>query len=373
MGSLRISKICKSFGPAFALKDVTLTVAPGQRLGVLGPEGAGKSTLLQIAAGLIEPEFGTVERGDPPCQVAYLCGDAPLPPRDSCERILLRPLRRQLLNWPERLPGLAAVLAPGRSMDIVIKMQVMALRLGLQPHLGQRAANLGPEDRLRLRLAEALVCEPDVLLLDEPLAELPREARPALLADLVALQRDLGVTMLLASRDETDVRAFSTCLAVLKDGRLLQSGPPDALHDDPDNLDVARMLGKPPICLLPGVLDRTGTLTLSGQPVGRFRAPTATPVQVGLRPEAVRISATGAGAFSGIVVDHQRVGLDLFLHIDLSDQDLRVIARAPQDPRAWPPIEARVRFDLDPRELLLFEQNGARLRLPELLADRTFA
>jgi ABC-type sugar transport system ATPase subunit len=238
---LTLKGITKQFGADVqALKAVDLEVAGGERLAIIGPSGAGKSTLLRIIAGLEQPTSGCVffdqksARGLPPWRrrVAWL-GQAP---------VLLPHLNvRQNLTFAMR----------GNSPNGSSHIDALAQQLNIGTLLDRDPRSLSGGERQRVALGRALLAEPEVVLLDEPLASLEPSFRSELRSILVAMLADSGLTSILVTHDLTDALNFGTRLVVLREGSIVDSGPPEAVYASPARREVASFLGDPPMNLLP--------------------------------------------------------------------------------------------------------------------------
>ncbi|MBY0227839.1 MAG: ABC transporter ATP-binding protein [Gemmataceae bacterium] len=284
MAGLAIDSLTRRFGPVTALDGVSLSVGDGDALAVLGPSGSGKTTLLRLVAGLETPDSGRILldgrdlRDTPPHlrRCALLSQEATLYPHLSVDGNL----RFGLSRPSPRLPGIVSFL-------------------GLQPLLQRRPHELSGGQRQRVALARALAREARLVLLDEPFGHLDSVARWELLAELPLLRRRFPFTMILVTHEQADALALAGRAALLANGRLLQQGPPSELHDRPASVEAARLLGWPPVNLLPGRVDEDGSA------FGACRLPPLLsgwkrfadrPALLGLRPSSLRLAAqAGAG------------------------------------------------------------------------------
>lgn len=225
----------------WALRDVGLYVRPGEVYALLGPPGSGKSTLLRLVAGLLQPDAGRTYVDDEWID--------PLPP----ERRSLGMVFQHAALWPHMSVfdnvafGLRARALRGAAVGRAVEAALE--RVGLAGLGAGRPAHLAPGQPERVALARALVIQPRLLLLDEPWAGLAGSLRERLRADLVALQRELGVTTLYATRDATEALALAGRVAVLGGGRLLQADRPEEVYWRPRSRVAAEASG--PVNLLP--------------------------------------------------------------------------------------------------------------------------
>jgi thiamine transport system ATP-binding protein len=233
--SLRVDAVSVSFEGVAALEDVSVGVAGGERLAVLGPSGSGKSTLLRVIAGLQRPERGRILLGERDLAgvpthlrgVGMMFQEGVLFPHRDVEGNVGFGLR--MAGWP----------GPARRQKVA---ELLAL-VGLSGYESRSVGTLSGGERQRVALARALAPEPDVLLLDEPLGSLDGPLRERLLKDLDRLFERLGLTVVLVTHDVDEAFALGDRVALLRQGRLVQCAPPDELWARPAEAWVAQFLG----------------------------------------------------------------------------------------------------------------------------------
>ncbi|MGK7870840.1 ABC transporter ATP-binding protein [Falsiroseomonas sp. E2-1-a20] len=372
MASVDLIGIRKRFGTTEVLKDVSLSAADGEFLAILGPSGCGKSTLLRVLAGLEGADAGEVRLGGqdvgalPPKSrdLAMVFQSYALYPYMTVAENIGLPLRMRRLSALGRAPLLGRLLPAARLAERSIAEDVarVAAGLGLDGLLHRRPAQLSGGQRQRVALARAMVRQPAAFLMDEPLSNLDARLRGEARAEIVALQRRLGATVLYVTHDQAEAMAMADRVAVMQGGRVLQVAPPQSLYDDPANLEVARFVGSPPMNALPASIPPDGRLRVAGIALPFLAAPgAAAPLTLGIRPEALRPAAEGIPATLARI---ERLGAEALLYATLPD-GAPVIARVTTEEATRIRTGEALRFDV--LRAFLFDRDGARatLRLPE--------
>jgi spermidine/putrescine transport system ATP-binding protein len=305
-GAVSLTGLRKAFGATTAVRDVSLEIRPGEFLTLLGPSGCGKTTLLRLVAGFEAADAGSV----------LISGRdvTRLPPSE-------RPVNTVFQHYalfPHRT--VAGNVAFGLEMqrrprDEIAARVARALELVRLP--GQerrRVGELSGGQRQRVALARAMVLEPEVLLLDEPLAALDRKLRKEMQVEIKNLQERLGITFLFVTHDQDEALVMSDRIAVMSDGALDQVGPPEQLYDRPRTRFVADFLGVPNI-LTARVIGRAGgrlRLEVQGglQLLARDGAGwvAGDEVCVGIRPERLRFADSGENLLHGVIEDEIYLG-----------------------------------------------------------------
>jgi ABC-type Fe3+/spermidine/putrescine transport system ATPase subunit len=230
-----IQGVVKRFGAVTAVDAVDLTVADGELFTLLGPSGCGKTTLLRLLAGFYQPDGGTIRFGD-----RVVNGLAPY------ERRIGMVFQNYAL-WPHMTVaenigyGLRLRRLPGE--EVGRRLQEGLRKVNLTGFEARYPGQLSGGQQQRVALARALVLNPDILLLDEPLSNLDAKIRIQVRAEIRRLQRELAITTIYVTHDQEEALSLSDRVAVMRDGRVLQVGPPRDLYERPRTRFVADFVG----------------------------------------------------------------------------------------------------------------------------------
>ena len=319
-----------------AVDHVSLTARPGVVTGITGPSGSGKSSLLAVAATLIRPDSGRVVIDD--VDAAGLSRrEATALRRDRIGIVFQQSNLLPALTAREQLLVMAE-LGGGRDRrgDVRRRADELLDAVGLAAHAGKRPAQLSGGQRQRVALARALICEPRLVLLDEPLAALDLELRRQMQEFLKSIQREIKTTFLFVTHDQEEAIGMADRICVMESGRIRQLGTPHELYYRPSCEFVARFFGENN--LVPGKLGVVdGDFRAIDTPLGRLSCcignqPDLRAAAEGqaafavFRPEA--LSPAGAedsvNRFSGSVRDCAFSGSSTVAHIDAAGQHLRL-------------------------------------------------
>jgi len=240
---LKLSKFTKRFGDVTVIKDMNLTVKSGEMMALLGPSGCGKSTTLFAICGIHKMSGGTLHFGERdvttlPAQqrsVGVVFQNYALYPHMTVEQNIGFPLKVQ------KLKKSAIKSEVARLADLV---QIGEL-------LDRRPAQLSGGQQQRVALARAMIRKPDVLLLDEPLANLDAKLRLEMRSEIRRIQRETGITAILVTHDQVEAMSMCDRIALMKNGKIVQLDKPEEMYANPRSQFVAGFLGNPPISFLP--------------------------------------------------------------------------------------------------------------------------
>lgn len=250
---IRIAGIRKNFGTTSVLKGVDLDIRQGEFLTLLGPSGCGKSTLLRLIAGFDFPTSGSIEIGGRDVtnlapkerEIAMVFQSYALYPHMTTRHNMSIPLEMQRLSFSQRLPG--AGLLSGRirkiRREIAADVEQVSEQLGLESLMDRRPAQLSGGQRQRVAVGRALVRNPSVFLMDEPLSNLDAKLRNQLREELADLHRRTGITFVFVTHDQKEAMALSDRIALMQDGQIVQCSTPGDIYGAPEHLSVARFVG----------------------------------------------------------------------------------------------------------------------------------
>jgi iron(III) transport system ATP-binding protein len=320
---VEIENVSLAYGATRVLRNVSVAVEPREFFALLGPSGSGKSTLLRLVAGFLQPQSGTIRVGGqditrvPPWErdIGMVFQNYALWPHMTVRQNVAFGLEER------RLPRATVAEKVAAALDLV----------GLKDFGSRRPGQLSGGQQQRVALARTIAIEPKVLLLDEPLSNLDAKLRVHMRAELLALQRKLGVTTIFVTHDQEEALSISDRVAVLDAGVIQQVGSPMELYDRPENRFIANFVGT--INLLTGTLEQTGEHAVFRSPVvgevalGKTAA-AAGPVEIAMRPHALKLAAPGSPVesgrtwVSGTVMEREFLGEFVRYTVRVGDTDL---------------------------------------------------
>ncbi len=382
MAEIELRNVSKRFAGAQALKDTSFTIHDGEFFILVGPSGCGKSTLLNMIVGLEEVSEGEIR----------LDGEVvnDLDPKDRNMAMVFQSYAiyphmtvRENMAFPLKLARLSR-------QAIDERVEKAARILELSELLERKPRALSGGQRQRVAMGRAIVREPKVFLLDEPLSNLDAKLRVQMRTEIARLQRRLGTTTVYVTHDQTEAMTLGDRIAVLRKGEVLQIGTPRELYERPRALFVAGFIGSPAMNFLParwceGRLELPiGALELAGGRRERVQAGKGALV-AGFRPEHVQLVSDDEHINQGLVFEAQVevvewLGADLFVYFDVAIEGFAAVA-LPQDMEIGTGTAGRqslvaridpnygvkegdtVRLCLDAEKLLIFDAaSGANLK-----------
>lgn len=377
MSQLNIVQLSKSFGPTQVLRAVDLRVERGEFITLLGPSGCGKTTLLRIIAGLESPDQGDVLADD----ISILGTDAKdrnlamvfqnyaLYPHLTVAQNIGLPLTMRRLTRLQRMAGRFGISRTAREVRKQIGADVgrVADSLQIGNLLNRLPSQLSGGQRQRVALGRAMVRNPRILLLDEPLSNLDAQLRVHMRMELTALHRQSGATFIFVTHDQSEAMTMSDRIAVILNGRVAQVATPGEIYDNPASLDVAQFVGTPKINSIDAHVGSDAWLLSKNQPLCPLNGALAyagQPVTAAIRPEHVGLTRGIHGNVPiGEVVAVENLGPESLVHVQLKGLGHPLIVRTIGEQSHLPCRGDSVGLKFDPQKVLLFGDTGDRLTL----------
>jgi multiple sugar transport system ATP-binding protein len=365
MASVELQGLTKFYNKRRAVENLSLEIHDKEFLAVFGPAGAGKTTMLNLIAGIVAPNRGTVKIGgrdisglEPADRnVAMVFESYALYPQLNVYDNMAFPLRSPKFKMSE---------------DKVKERVTHHAKVMRIDHLSQRPIQvLSNAERQRTALGRALVRNPDLFLLDEPLSHLDAKLRHSMRAELKEMRTQLGTTTIYVTHDYREAMSLGDRVAVLSEGHLLQLGTPDDVYFRPSSIDVAKVFGDPEVNILDAKLKSSGGSQLSLQMLGE-NIPLPLPpdvvqvlnkrhtsnIQLGVRPPDVRIAPEGdKRAFHATIYSFEPLGSKSILTLKAVDGSL---VRALVDGHLTFEMDRRTQFRIDPHLLIIFDAESQR-------------
>ncbi|MEO1109870.1 MAG: ABC transporter ATP-binding protein [Pseudomonadota bacterium] len=349
MANIALTGIQKRWGSFHGVRDVNIEIADEEFIVFLGPSGCGKTTTMRMIAGLEEPSEGTIVMDgevmndvDPRDRdVAMVFQGYALYPNMSIYENIRFPLRMRKV--------------PKQEHDQLV--QRAAEFVELTDYLDRKPGALSGGQRQRAALARAIVRQPQVFLMDEPLSNLDAKLRQAMRVQIKHIQRELKTTTVYVTHDQIEAMTLADRIVIMKDGTIQQIGTPDEIYNNPANTFVAGFIGSPPMNLVSGRL-RDGTFVAEGIKLEGLASAHVGDVTMGFRPEDCHIGGENAD-LSGEVYGVEPTG-DMTL-LTLKAGGKLVEIKADRDYRVALGQRESISFD---RERVYFfdTDTGARLR-----------
>ena len=354
---ITIEGLVKRFGSTVAVDHLDLTIAPGQLYFLLGPSGCGKTTLLRMIAGLTEPSGGRIRFGDR--DVTRVA-----PNKRNAGMVF-----QSYALWPHMTVrqnvafGLKVRKVPRDQRDEKVDQALAAVRMS--QYAERKPAQLSGGQQQRVALARALVIQPDVLLLDEPLSNLDAALRLEMRHEIRRLCTQTGITTVYVTHDQAEALSMADSMAVLRDGKIEQIGPPRALYERPDSRFVAGFLGETNILPAKVGARQNGRLSLETKAgvLETTNIPDPAPAEgtrvlCSVRPESLRFGrrATDAGgdgaALLGRISESIFLGATAQSMVDLAG-DVRV--KVSEINPGLKPREGEAVLVVDPGDVVIVE------------------
>ncbi len=356
MASVTLQRLTKLFDAVRAVDGLELAIEDGEFLTLLGPSGCGKSTALACIAGLERPTDGAIifdqqnvtELEPHERNIAMVFQDYALYPHMSARENMSFGLRQQRLG----------------AATIERQVDAAALMLELGPLLERRPAELSGGQRQRVAVGRAVVRNPAVLLMDEPLSNLDASLRVHTRTEIKRLQRGLGTTAIFVTHDQEEAMVLSDRIAVMREGKLQQVGPPMAVYREPRNLFVASFIGSPAMnfldielapadgalaCAFAGQTFRLPLAAVRPESLGGLRA--GRKAVLGIRPTDLAVGGGREQSLAGEVFLVEPIGPVTYVDVDIGGRALKAIC----DPDQAPAVGERVALGFQASRARLFD------------------
>lgn len=359
MASVTFDKATRLYpgGTRPAVDKLDLEIADGEFLVLVGPSGCGKSTSLRMLAGLEEVNEGNIFIGDR--------NVTDVPPKDRDIAMVFQNYALYPHMTVAENMGFALKIAGIGKEERAARVLEAAKLLDLEPYLNRKPKALSGGQRQRVAMGRAIVRQPQVFLMDEPLSNLDAKLRVQTRTQIASLQRRLGVTTVYVTHDQTEALTMGDRIAVLKDGVLQQVGTPRELYERPNNVFVAGFIGSPAMNLFHadvvegGVKFGTATIDVERDALASASGPVVT---IGVRPEDIVVSNVQGEGLEVVVDLVEELGADGYLygHSTIEGKRTDIVARV--DGRVHPFAGDTVFLMPTPKHVHVFDaESGARL------------
>lgn len=349
MAHIQLSNIQKRWGSIYGVRDVNIDIADEEFIVFLGPSGCGKTTTMRMIAGLEDPTEGEVRMDD------IVMNDVDARDRDVAmvfQGYALYPNMSiyENIRFPLRMRGV-----PKQEHDARVREAADLVEMG--EYLDRKPGALSGGQRQRAALARAIVRQPRVFLMDEPLSNLDAKLRQAMRVQIKHIQRQLKITTVYVTHDQIEAMTLADRIVIMQSGAIQQIGTPDEIYNDPANTFVAGFIGAPPMNLIDGTMEN-GEFNAPGVKVGGLSKERSGHTILGIRPEDCTVSEADAH-MSAEVYGVEPTGDMTYLTLRAGDKLIEV--KADRAYRAELGKPEAVRFD--PGRIYLFDgASGARIR-----------
>lgn len=351
MSSVTIQHVTKAFGSSVVLEDFNAEFHNGEFITLLGPSGCGKTTMLRMVAGFERPTSGSILFDD-----RMISGDKVFIPPEKRD---IGMVFQSYAVWPHMtvFENVAYPLQIKKmsKQEIKTKVERVLEMVHLSQYTDRIPSQLSGGQQQRIALARALVAEPTLLLLDEPLSNLDAKLRESMRFEIKEIQRKAGITVLYVTHDQTEAMAMSDRVVVINRGIIQQIGTAPEIYNQPATPFVADFVGK--IEFIEGTAEN-GAIELSCGQKLPYDGAERGDVIIGIRPEQLTYAEPGKGVLKGRVKSHFYLGDVNDCRIDLGGQELRIIA----DPYDSKGIAAGREVELGLRTMLVYPKGKEDFR-----------
>ncbi|MGM0442180.1 MAG: ABC transporter ATP-binding protein [Elusimicrobiota bacterium] len=349
---LKLRNVTKKFKNIVACEDIDFTVEDGEFFVLVGPSGCGKTTILRLIAGLEDPDDGQIiikwkdktEQGPRQRNTAMVFQNYALYPHMTVKKNLEFPLKMHKVVESKRKEIVKETAELLKIDDIMYK----------------KASELSGGEKQRVAVGRALVRKPTVFLLDEPLSNLDAKLRQHLRIELARIQKEMNITTLYVTHDQEEAMTLADRIAVIKDGKIQQTGVPAKIYSDPENLFVAKFIGSPDINIFNAEVE-AGALTILGREIEMPVIPNFTQKKVlaAVRPEDLELTVREDSWKVDIDIK-ETSGPDVVLHLKTGDTTIRIRESKENFDKFVSTYDTfdkdnQINFDLDIEKVLFFD------------------
>ena len=363
MSTMIFDKVSKVFlNGVEAVHEFSMEIHEGEFIVLVGPSGCGKSTTLRMVAGLEEITSGKLFIDE------KLINDVAPKDRDIAMVFQNYALYSHMTVYHNM--AFSLVLRRENSLKIHERVMWAADILGLVPYLNRKPAYLSGGQRQRVALGRAIVRDPKIFLLDEPLSNLDAKLRSSMRKELTELHRRLNTTMIYVTHDQIEALTLADRIVLMKDGFIQQIATPYEIYHNPANLFVANFIGTPPMNIFTLSLNQQGAMMIANRPIDISTHPVyntlkrqgyfGKQVVIGVRPENIKVKGIESDmpGLDAIVDVYELLGSEALVHFSI--EDTPVIARISE----LVPIRAKtsIRYQFDVEHIYFFDkETGARI------------
>ena len=350
---IRLEKFSKSFGPVKVIEDMDLTIGDCEMIALLGPSGCGKTTTLYAVCGIHRVTSGRIWFGDKDVTA--------LPPQEKNVGVVFQSFALYPhLSIFENIAFPLRIRKESRA-DIERKVKEVAGILHMEELLDRRPGQLSGGQQQRVALARALVRRPDVLLMDEPLANLDAGLRLEMRSEIRRIQQESGCTSILVTHDQVEAMSMCDRIALMNEGKIQQIGSPDDMYHRPENKFIAGFIGNPPISFADGKVE-DGSFVSQGlrfELPDRIKGASVTAgrnITVGVRPEYLQPDF--ATPIEGEITFVESQGREILYDLTLAGGQ---VFRSIQTSEQVCKLGDRIRWGIDADSVFFFDEQGNRI------------
>jgi multiple sugar transport system ATP-binding protein len=372
MSALSIKNCTKSYGEVQILKDINLNVKKGEFLTLLGPSGCGKSTLLKIIAGLDTQTSGEilikgrdVTNVDPTNRnISMVFQSYALYPHMSVYENIATPLKTRKLNVMQKMPFVGKFINNAKETlnDIDKDVKDVAEKLNIIHLLDRKPSELSGGQKQRVAIGRAMVRNPHLFLMDEPLSNLDASLRVQMRTEIAALHRELDETFVYVTHDQEEAMTMSDKVAVMMDGVILQFDTPHNIYTNPNHIKVAQFIGSPKINILNAKALENGKIYLNGKDIEyKLKESEFTELSLGVRPEAFKLVEEKTNKSIKAVIKHiENLGSHYLLYVKIGlEEDICIVKVNDINEHK---IDDIINLEIKTKKMLIFDaKSGQRI------------